>query len=119
MGTSARASAARTFVRILLLLAKTYDLALAVNRESTAEELRKAYRKLSLKTHPDKGGKKQDQQKQQKAKEAWEKVLLQTACGACLKNCFQDWVLHAKSKSFECLEEWVPVLPQSPMTASA
>ena len=119
MGTSARASAARAFVRILLLLAKTYDLALAVNRESTAEELRKAYRKLSLKTHPDKGGKKQDQQKLQKAKEAWEKVPLQTARRACLQNCFQDWALHPKSQSIECLEKWVPVLSQSPMTAAA
>ena len=53
-----------------------HELVLAVNRESSAEELRRAYRKLSLKTHPDKGGKQSDQQKLQKAKDAWEKAVI-------------------------------------------
>ena len=73
---SARDVAVRAFVHILLLLAKRYELVLAVNRESPAEELRRAYRKLSLKTHPDKGGKQSDQQKLQKAKDAWEKAVI-------------------------------------------
>ena len=80
MVCSKRDVAVRAFVRILLLLAKSYELVLTVNRVSSAEDLRKAYRKLSLKTHPDKGGKKGDQQKLQQAKEAWEKVLLMRVC---------------------------------------
>ena len=88
MVCSKRDVAVRAFVRILLLLAKSYELVLTVNRVSSAEDLRKAYRKLSLKTHPDKGGKKGDQQKLQQAKEAWEKVLLMRVCRLGWKRSF-------------------------------
>ena len=76
MGQSARDSATRAFVSVLLLLARSYELVLAINRASSEPELLKAYRKLLLKVHPDKGGKESDQRKLQEAKERWETVPL-------------------------------------------
>ena len=66
--------ATRAFVKVLLALARTYELALQVNRESSPEQLVKAYKKVLLKVHPDKGGRKEDVQKLQEAKETWEKA---------------------------------------------
>ena len=60
--------ATRAFVKVLLALARTYELALQVNRESSAEQLVKAYKKVLLKAHPDKGGRKEDVQKLQEVK---------------------------------------------------
>ena len=57
MGQSARDSATRAFASVLLLLARSYELVLAINWDSSEPELFKAYRKLLLKVHPDKGGK--------------------------------------------------------------
>ena len=71
--------ATRALVSVLLALARSYDLALRVNRDSTHGELLKAYRRLLLKAHPDKGGKKADLQKLQEAKEAWEKARTGTS----------------------------------------
>ena len=42
-------AATRAFVTVLFLLARRYELALEVNRDSTPERLVKAYRKLLLK----------------------------------------------------------------------
>jgi hypothetical protein len=66
--------ATRAFVVVLLALAKRYKLLLTVNRDSSTEQLVKAYRKLLLKAHPDKGGRKVDFQKLQQAKETWDAV---------------------------------------------
>jgi hypothetical protein len=66
--------ATRAFVVVLLALAKRYKLLLTVNRHSSTEQLVKAYRKLLLKAHPDKGGRKVDFQKLQQAKETWDAV---------------------------------------------
>lgn len=45
---------------------------LGVDKESTADEIKKAYRKLALKYHPDKGGSKEDESKFKEATEAYE-----------------------------------------------
>ena len=74
MPSSALATATRAFVTVLLVLAREYELALEINRDSPAEELVKAYKKVLLKTHPDKGGRKEHMQKLQAAKEEWERV---------------------------------------------
>ena len=68
MPSSALATATRAFVTVLLVLAREYELALEINRDSPAEELVKAYKKVLLKTHPDKGGRKEHMQKLQAAK---------------------------------------------------
>ena len=46
----------RAFVKVLLALARSYEVVLAVTRDSTAPELLKAYKKVVKKAHPDKGG---------------------------------------------------------------
>ena len=74
MASSRFLVATRAFVKVLLALARTYELALQVNRESSAEQLVKAYKKVLLKAHPDKGGRKEDVQKLQEVKETWEKA---------------------------------------------
>jgi curved DNA-binding protein CbpA len=74
MSFSRVGAAARAFVAVLLLLARRYELVLEVNRDSSPERLLKAYRKVLLKAHPDKGGSKVDTQKLQAAKASWEKA---------------------------------------------
>ena len=74
MAVSALASATRAFASVLLTLARAYGLQAGANRESKPEDLLRAYRRLLLKTHPDKGGKKADLQKLQAAKEKWDKA---------------------------------------------
>jgi hypothetical protein len=66
--------ATRALASVLLVLARSYLVVLEVNRDSPPEQVLKAYRKVLLKVHPDKGGKKADAQKLQEAKEAWDKA---------------------------------------------
>jgi hypothetical protein len=46
MPSSALATATRAFVTVLLVLAREYELALEINRDSPAEELVKAYKRV-------------------------------------------------------------------------
>jgi molecular chaperone DnaJ len=50
---------------------KDYYELLGVSKNATKEELKKAYRKLALKYHPDKGGSKEDETKFKEANEAY------------------------------------------------
>ena len=45
----------RALVSLLKLLAAAYRCVLEVTRDSSDQEVKTAYRKLSKKTHPDKG----------------------------------------------------------------
>ena len=74
MASSKVAAATRALVSVLLVLSRSYLLVLTVTRESSPEQVLQAYRKVLLKVHPDKGGKKEDAQKLQTAKEAWDKA---------------------------------------------
>ena len=56
MPASKLAVATRAFVGVLLALARAYDLALQVNRDSAHDAILRAYRKVLLEVHPDKGG---------------------------------------------------------------
>ena len=67
MATSLVLVATRAFVKMLIALARTYEPALQ-------EDHVKAYKKVLLKAHPDKAGKKEDVQNLQEAKESWEKA---------------------------------------------
>ena len=60
MALSSLAAATRALVSVLLVLSRSYLLVLTVNRDSSPEQLLQAYRKVLLKVHPDKGGKKDD-----------------------------------------------------------
>ena len=55
-------AAKRAFVRVLLALAVVYNVELLITRDSSDTDVVKAYKKVSLKAHPDKGGKVEDQQ---------------------------------------------------------
>ena len=56
MPNSVLQQAARAFVRVLLAVARVYDVALTVNRDASEKDLLKAYKRVALKAHPDKGG---------------------------------------------------------------
>ena len=63
---------------LLKALASAYGVAVAnLSRDSPEKDVRAAYRKLSLKTHPDHGGKTEDQTALNNAFDTWE-----TACKA-------------------------------------
>lgn len=72
MGCSTEALAKRAFVSLLLSLGAVNSLVLKVNRESADKDVLAAYRRVLLKVHPDKGGKKKDFQRLHAAKEKWE-----------------------------------------------
>ena len=63
MALSGVAAATRAFVTLLLFLANRYHLVLHISRDSSADELSKAFRKVMVKAHPDKGGSKEHAQK--------------------------------------------------------
>ena len=66
--------ARRALVKVLLALAALYALSLNLSRESTDEQVTKAYKRVALKVHPDKGGTVEHAQQLNLAKEAWEKA---------------------------------------------
>ena len=69
--------AKRAFISILLSLARAYHLIVDVNRDSSDTQVQKAYRRVLLKVHPDKGGRKADAQRLQEAREKWEAARAQ------------------------------------------
>ena len=64
--------AKRALVTLLLALASKYNVVLDLRRESADEVVRKAFRKVSLKTHPDRGGDPEEQKKLNAANDAWQ-----------------------------------------------
>ena len=74
MPSSQAQIAKRELVTLLLVLAVTYSLGVGpLNRDSRDQQILSVYRKVVLKVHPDKGGDKEDAQKLQDKKDAWEK----------------------------------------------
>ena len=67
--------AKRELVKVLKSLAAKYKIHLELLRDSSEKDVKKAFRKVSLKAHPDKGGQKADVQRLQAAKEAWDKAM--------------------------------------------
>ena len=57
-------------VIVIKHLASIYSITADLNRECKDDVLRKAYRNLSLKAHPDRGGKEEDQKSLNGAYEA-------------------------------------------------
>lgn len=118
MPTSKLGAATRAFVSVLVAMSRRYSLALEVNRESSPEQLLKAYRKLLLKVHPDKGGKKEDAQSLQAVKETWDKLRRATAVkgaeakeGAIVCQQRKEFRVHAKVvlltyQGFTDMQQW-------------
>ena len=69
MPVSKLGAATRAFVTVLLLLARSYELALEVNRDSSPEQVLRAYRRVLLKVLPRNQKRKYNRfQKQQRVK---------------------------------------------------
>lgn len=64
--------AKRALVTLLNKVACVYAVVLGITRDSSDGDVRQAYRKLSKKCHPDKGGKPEHQQSLNAAFDAWE-----------------------------------------------
>jgi curved DNA-binding protein CbpA len=72
MAVGAVQLAKRGLVAVLLALALVYHVTLSISRDSSDDDVTKAYRRVLLKSHPDKGGKTEDQQRLQGAKDEWD-----------------------------------------------
>ena len=66
--------AKRALVKLLLALAAAYSLVLNVNRDTSDADVLKAYRRVALKVHPDKGGGVADMQKLTDARATWDQA---------------------------------------------
>ena len=67
--------AKRALVALLRALASAYSLELNVTRDSEDAGVRRAYRNVSRRAHPDRGGKVEDQKKLNAAHDAWQEAL--------------------------------------------
>ena len=67
--------AKRSLVKVLKKYALLYLVATSLGRDSTAAQVRAAYRKVSLKAHPDHGGDGEHQKELNVAFEAWQQAL--------------------------------------------
>ena len=68
--------AKRALVGLLRTLAASYGVALTLKREAADVEVSGAYRKVSRRVHPDRGGKTEDQAALNNAHDAWEAAKL-------------------------------------------
>ena len=74
MACGERQVAKRALIKLLLALALTYSVHLqGLTQDSGEHDVLKAYKKLLLKAHPDKGGSVQHAQQLNDLKEAWQK----------------------------------------------
>ena len=68
-------AAKRALVKLLLSLAQKHKLKLDVSRDSCAKDVSKAFKKVSLCVHPDKGGEQTDFQRLSAANDEWQELL--------------------------------------------
>ena len=64
----------RALVKVLLTLAAFYSVQVAVTRDSADDAVLRAYKRISLVAHPDKGGALEHCQLLNSAKDAWEEA---------------------------------------------
>ena len=67
-------TAKRVLVSLLKALAAKHKLALLLSRESSDAEVRKAFKKVALRSHPDKGGNVNDFQELSAANDEWQNL---------------------------------------------
>ena len=67
--------AKRSLVGLLKRLATFHVIVLQLNRDASEADVRAAFRNVSRKAHPDRGGRGEDQQKLNGAYEAWQEAL--------------------------------------------
>ena len=71
--------ATRCLVKVLLSVGLIYEMVFKVSRGSEERELIRAYKRLILKVHPDKGGDASHFRRLQEAKENWDAVRASTS----------------------------------------
>ena len=74
MPASSLQHAKRSFVTVLLTIAAFYSVRLTITRDASDEDCTKAFKRVSLKAHPDKGGLLAHSQALNAAKENWDKA---------------------------------------------
>lgn len=74
-GVSPLQTTKRVLVRVILTLARTVALAIAINRDSPDAEVAAAYRQVARRVHPDKGGDLEQAQQLNAAYAAWQDKL--------------------------------------------
>ena len=74
MALSPLEKAKRAFVSILLLLARAHGLALGISRESPDPAVLTAFRRVSRKVHPGRGGSLAESQRLNAARDAWDEA---------------------------------------------
>ena len=84
MGASKALAAKRSPVKLILSLAAAYLVKVEINRDSEPAAVEKAYKRIILKAHPDKGGKEGDFVKLHRAKEDWSKAQAEAHVGIAL-----------------------------------
>ena len=72
---SALDTATRSLVKLLRSTATKYKTQTSVSRESSDKDVAKAFRTVSLRAHPDKGGEKEGYQKLTAAYGSWQSLL--------------------------------------------
>ena len=72
MPVSVIQAAKRFLVNLLLTFSRHYEVQLTISRESDDKDVARAFKKMILKAHPDKGGRDGDAQKLNTAREAWD-----------------------------------------------
>ena len=71
MALTVKQRAKRALVSLLLALAGAYGVPLTLTRDSPDTDVKKAWRRVSAKVHPDKGGSAEDTQHLNAARDAW------------------------------------------------
>ena len=74
MPSSLFVEATRAFVKVLLTLARAYELGLTIRRDSPPDLLHDAYKRVVRKAHPDKGGTAAHFRSLQSARAKWEEL---------------------------------------------
>ena len=86
--------AKRVLATLLKSLAGIYSVVLGLTRESTNTQVKAAYKKVSLKAHPDQGGEAKHQAALNAARDTWEDALRATDQEVCLLT-HNLWFLKA------------------------
>ena len=90
MVASGPQQAKRALVKVLLALAAIYTVRLQVSRDSGDTQVLKAYKRVALKVHPDKGGLLEHCQSLNTAKDAWDKARQKGPKGRTTKAARQE-----------------------------
>jgi hypothetical protein len=72
MPVSVVQAAKRVLVTLLLAFARHYEVRLVISRDSSDKDVVKAFKRVALKAHPDKGGREGDASKLNSARQDWD-----------------------------------------------